>query len=92
MIFMVECQMGYIVQVLREMMRRGAKVVRLKEAAELNFQTELKKEMKKTVWAQGKCQSWFGNEKGQVTALWPQSCISYWRKTRTADFTKFEFY
>ena len=91
LIFMFECQTNYILQLLSEMMKRNATLIEVKKEAELEYGVALEEQMSKTVWANTKCNSWFANSNGIITALWPSNCINYWRKTRVVDFTKFEF-
>ncbi len=88
---MLECQVNYTIQVLREMMARDARLLEVKESTEDEFKEGLDKQMEKTVWGQAKCGSWYANDKGIITTLWPWSCLNYWRKTRTVDFSKFNF-
>jgi len=86
--------MKFIVQILREMMVRNARVVELTPEAEEEFHAELHAGLAKTVWfqAKGKCTSWFLNEKGVNSMLWPWNSIKYWQRTRKVDFKKFQFY
>jgi hypothetical protein len=90
-IYMIECQADFAIQVIRELIRRKAKTVEVKESVQNEFMDKLEKEMKHTIWGVEKCGSWYANENGKVTALWPEGCISYWYKTAFLDFSKFDF-
>jgi len=90
-LFVLECQMNYILQVLAEMMRLEAKVFEPTEAAEKRFKDEVEEQMKKMVWGKVDCGSWYADHRGVVTTLWPFSCLNYWKKTRRVDFNDFSF-
>lgn len=90
-IFMAECQMNYIVQLIAEMVRRNSKVLELKKSTEETDMTRLDKRMKKMVWGNATCGSWYANSDGLNTTLWPWTCIKYWRRTRTPKWSKFHF-
>jgi len=90
-IFMIECQANFAINLIREMIRRKARTVEVKESIQNKFMDNLEKEMKHTIWGVESCGSWYANENGKVTALWPESCSSYWFKTTFVDFSKFEF-
>jgi len=58
-IFMIECQMNYVVQLIQEMLRRDAKVIHVKVTTESEFQDDMGKGLSKTVWGREKCGSWY---------------------------------
>lgn len=88
---MIECQVEFMINVIREMIKRDAKCVTIKEHAEEQYMKSMKEQMKKTVWGTEKCGSWYANDAGIITALWPKNCTSYWRETKAVDFSKFNF-
>lgn len=90
-VFMAECQVNYIVQLIAEMIRLDARVVELKKSTEEEEMELLDEQMKKTVWGTESCGSWYENASGINTTLWPWSCVKYWKRTRKPDFTKFNF-
>lgn len=90
-VFMIECQVEFMINVVREMIRRNAKYVAVKEDAEERFMETMKEEMKETVWGTERCGSWYANDAGVITTLWPKNCTSYWRETKAIDFSKFNF-
>lgn len=88
---MIECQVEFMINVIREMIIRDAKYVAIKEHVEEEYMQSMKEEMTKTVWGTEKCGSWYANGAGIITALWPKNCTSYWRETKSVDFSKFNF-
>lgn len=88
---MIECQVDYIMQVIAELLRRKAKTVQISDIAQEQFLKYVGKEMPKTVWGSSSCGSWYANDRGEITALWPGTCASYWLHTRKVRFEDFEF-
>lgn len=73
------------------MIKRDAKCVAVKEHAEDEYMGSMQELMGRTVWGTEKCGSWYANDAGIITALWPKNCTSYWRETKAVDFSKFIF-
>lgn len=73
------------------MIKRDSKFVAVKERAEEKYMEDMKNKMSETVWGTEKCGSWYANNAGIITALWPKNCTSYWRETKSTDFAKFDF-
>lgn len=84
-IFTVECQVNWLMKVLGEMIRRRSKIVSVDETAEKRHMTKLLSEIKNTVWSED-CGSYYRDHRGVVTALIPDSGLSYWRQTRAPNF------
>ncbi len=90
-IFQIECQVNWIIRILREMMKCGAKSVSVKAGAEEKYMRRLEEDMMKTIYGNYDCGSWFADSRGKITSLYPKNAISYWRNTRRVDFSKFDF-
>jgi cyclohexanone monooxygenase len=41
--------------------------------------------MKRTVWTRGGCQSWYLDEQGRNTTLWPKSTVTFRRQLARFD-------
>lgn len=89
-IFMIECQVNFMIKSIREMMRRNVKVMNVKLSAENEFMDKLNADLKDTVWKKEDCGSWYVNARGDITTLWGDNCTNYWRQTKTIDWSKFE--
>lgn len=80
-IFMIECQVDYIVRALASLRERGHDTLRLRpEVQQDDYQLNQRK-MQDTVWASG-CKSWYQNADGHIDTLWPGYTWEYWLKTR----------
>lgn len=89
-VFMIECQVNFMIKAVREMMKRNARLINLKVSAEDKFMDKLKVDLKNTVWNKENCGSWYANAKGDITTLWGDNCTNYWRQTKSIDWSKFE--
>jgi cation diffusion facilitator CzcD-associated flavoprotein CzcO len=75
--FMMECQINYIIAALDGLTARGAKAMEVTPAAQNGFFDTLQSQLAKTVWADPACNSWYKNDKGQITQNWGGSCGDY---------------
>jgi cation diffusion facilitator CzcD-associated flavoprotein CzcO len=84
-VFMIECQMNYVMGALRAMQRTGRNVLRLNADAQTNSYSSMQSALKNTVWAKGGCKSWYQSADGHIDTLWPGSTTAYWWRTRRFD-------
>lgn len=87
-LFMLECQAGYVVQCVRRILDRdlGALEVRAEVAA--RFDAEVQEALQRSVWAAG-CRSWYKTASGRITVNWPWTTTRYWWRTRRPAWTDF---
>ncbi len=81
LIFMIECQVNYIVGALSDQRARGRPVLRLRPDVQQDGYGQVQHKMRATVWASG-CKSWYQNADGHIDTLWPAYTWEYWLKTR----------
>jgi cation diffusion facilitator CzcD-associated flavoprotein CzcO len=81
-VFMIESQIGYVLDALRAMDARGAVACDTRPAAQVAFNAQLQQRMSGTVWTQGGCASWYLDAHGRNTTLWPGTSWSFRRATR----------
>ena len=80
-IFMIECQVNYIIQALASQRQSGSTALRLRPDVQKDDYARVQADMKKTVWSSG-CHSWYQNAQGDIDTLWPGYTWEYWLKTR----------
>lgn len=81
-IFMSECQVDYVMRVLRWMRSAQLKWVAVKAAAQEAFCRQVQQRLRGTVWLSGGCQSWYLDpSRGSSHVLWPGLCMEYWWRT-----------
>ena len=84
-IFMIECQVGYVVQCIRELFTRDLDWLDVRPEAQASYNVELQRALAKTAWAAG-CSSWYKTASGKVTNNWSGFTVDYWWRTRRPDF------
>ena len=85
-ILMIEAATGYVLRCL-DRAREAPHVTTL--AAQARFTAEMATRSRRTVWASG-CRSWYLDEFGGNSFLWPGSTVSYWWRTRRVRADAFE--
>ena len=84
-VFMIESQLNYVIDALRTMRRRGIERIEVRPEVQERFNEQLQKEMEGTVWTAGRCQSWYLDDAGRNTTLWPGWTFDFRRRTRRFD-------
>jgi cation diffusion facilitator CzcD-associated flavoprotein CzcO len=80
-IFMIEAQVHYVLECLRELRARGADYMVLDAAEQKLFNDRVQQALKGTVWSSG-CKSWYQSADGRNFTIWPWSTWRYWLETR----------
>jgi cation diffusion facilitator CzcD-associated flavoprotein CzcO len=90
MVFMIESQIGYVMECLKRMRSQGATRVELRPEAQSAYNAELQRRLEGTVWTAGRCKSWYLDDSGRNTTLWPSFSYSFRRATREFDAAAYE--
>jgi cation diffusion facilitator CzcD-associated flavoprotein CzcO len=77
-IVMIEAQVGYMVEAMNELKRRGAKSLSVTPEAFKRFNVELQSDLGQTAWA-GSCSSWYKTASGKITNNWSGNTATYIR-------------
>nr|WP_295784468.1 NAD(P)/FAD-dependent oxidoreductase [Rhodoferax sp.] len=88
-IFMIECQVDYVVRALQTLRDRKQSVLQLRADVQRDDYAAIQKKMKGTVWSSG-CKSWYQHADGHIDTLWPGYTWEYWLKTR--QFVAADYY
>ncbi len=86
---MIEAQVGYIIDAIRQLDQRGLRRLDVKRAAMDEYNRVLQHDLAKSVWAADK-QSWYKLADGTITNNWPHSTMRYRRLLRKADLADYE--
>ncbi len=81
---MIEAQVNYVMQAITRMFKKGYRQVEVRRAIQKAFVEEMQRRSKNTVWKAG-CASWYLDENGKNTSLWPGFTVQYWLETRKFD-------
>jgi cation diffusion facilitator CzcD-associated flavoprotein CzcO len=83
-IFMLERQIGWILQAVRTLATEGRRWVDVTPEAQAASNARLDRELARTVWA-GSCHSWYKDARGRITNNWSSYTWRYWQRTRRLD-------
>jgi cation diffusion facilitator CzcD-associated flavoprotein CzcO len=83
-IFMIECQVRYIMDCLRALAERDLAWLDVRADVMRRYNERLQAILARSVWAKvGK--SWYKRADGRITNNWSGSTVEYWWRTRRAD-------
>ena len=88
-IHMIESQISYVLDALRQMRERRLAVVEVRPGAQAAYNERIQAEFEDTVWLTG-CRSWYMNEDGRVLALWPASTLRFRAELARFDLAAYE--
>ena len=81
-VFMIESQLHYLMEGLRVMRRDGLDVIEVREPVQRRYNEELQRRLQGTVWNSGGCSSWYLDEHGRNTTIWPGSTWPYHQRLK----------
>jgi cation diffusion facilitator CzcD-associated flavoprotein CzcO len=83
-VFMIESQIQHVMSCLRMLARDRADTIEVRSAALRRYNSELQRRLRRAVWSEGGCTSWYLDPDGINRALWPGFSFEYWARTRRA--------
>lgn len=89
-IFMLECQMQYVMGCLRGLLENGWKTLDCRREAHDAYNARLDAEMEHMVWRHPKVNSYYNNRSGRVITNVPWTMYDYWRMTHEPDFSDYD--
>lgn len=89
MVYMIESQVAYVLDAVKTMRAQGAKVVDVRPEVQQAFVQQTQKKLAGTVWASG-CKSWYINESGKNTTLWPGFTFRYRQATSAFSLADYQ--
>lgn len=84
-IHFIESQVPYILAAIERTERSGGASIEVTEAAEEQFNRWLRDQLEGTVWTAGNCRSWYLDEQGRNTTLWPGSATGFRKELAEFD-------
>ena len=83
-VFMIESQIQHVLSCLRILARTGAGEIEVSESAQRRYNDALQRRLRRAVWSEGGCDSWYLDAAGVNRTLWPGFTFEYWARTRRA--------
>jgi cation diffusion facilitator CzcD-associated flavoprotein CzcO len=93
MILMIEAQLNYLADYVRQLDLLGGSgraALDARPAAVDAWNHRVQERMKRTVWNTGGCTSWYLDENGRNTTVWPGTTTEFRRATRRVDLAEYE--
>ncbi|MET9569743.1 flavin-containing monooxygenase [Streptomyces virginiae] len=99
MILMIESQLNYMADYLRQLTVLGGNgtadgagrvALAARPSAVKAWNRMVQARMERTVWNTGGCTSWYLDENGRNTTVWPGTTGEFRRETRTVDLAEYE--
>ena len=90
MVYMIESQIAYILDAVKQMRERGLAALEVKPEVQARWNRGLQKTLGKAIWSSGGCKSWYLNESGKNTTLWPGFTFRFRRLTRRFDLEAYD--
>jgi cation diffusion facilitator CzcD-associated flavoprotein CzcO len=89
-VFMIESQLNYLAEALEHMQRTGTDVLEVREEAQERFNAGIQRKLEGSVWNSGGCASWYLDENGRNTTIWPGFTWPFRQQTRHFDPADYE--
>ncbi|CAL9545462.1 Baeyer-Villiger monooxygenase [Streptomyces sp. enrichment culture] len=91
MILMIESQLNYLADYLRQLRVLGGRAaLDARPAAVDAWNRRVQERMKRTVWNTGGCTSWYLDASGRNTTIWPGTTTEFRRATRRVDLAEYD--
>ncbi len=89
MVLIIEAQVGYAVDAVRTMRRHEYAAVEVGAGAERAWTSKVRHRLRRTVWNTGGCSSWYVDEHGHNTLVWPHTTVTFRRRLTSFDVTAY---
>lgn len=96
MILMIESQLNYLADYVRQLTLLappglgGRAALAVRTSAVHAWNDKVQERMKRTVWNTGGCNSWYLDENGVNTTIWPGTTTEFRGATRRVDLAEYE--
>ena len=90
MVLMIESQIDYIRDAVRTMATHRYAAVEPRRDVQDAWNTDLQRRMKRTVWNTGGCSSWYLDEHGRNTTLWPRTTYTFRSQLSRFDVASYD--
>ena len=85
MVYMIESQVAYILDAVKQIRRGGWSAVDVRPERQSAYNARLQSRLQKAIWTAGGCKSWYLNENGKNTTLWPGFTFVFRRQVARFD-------
>ncbi|MFC6287641.1 flavin-containing monooxygenase [Nocardioides sp. GCM10027113] len=90
MVFMIESQVAYLRDAVRTMRLHRYGAIEPSARTQAAWNDDLQRRMQRTVWQTGGCSSWYLDEHGRNTTLWPRTTFTFRRQLAEFDVAAYD--
>jgi len=87
---MIEAQVAYVIDALKEMDKRGLASVSVHEDAQTSYNEMVQERLKTTVWNAGQCASWYLDAHGRNPSIWPGLTSQFRKQLKKFDISAYQ--
>jgi cation diffusion facilitator CzcD-associated flavoprotein CzcO len=91
MIYVIEQQIGYVLRALRALRVEGARSLEPRTDAEFRYTETLRRRLRGAVWSTGGCTSFYLDDAGLNTTVWPGTAVGFGLALRHFDPSEYVF-
>ena len=88
-IFLAECQVHYIVALLRQFRHEGRRAVEIRTDVHDRYNELIDEKLKQLSWSHPSVRTWYKNSAGRIVTNQPWTLLEYWRLTRDPQLAEF---
>jgi len=81
-LLMIEAQIDHLIAALDLLDREGMTTIEPRADVQAAYDAKIQRDLQPTVWNSGGCNSWYLDEHGRNTVLWPTFTFIYMRELR----------
>ncbi|MFG2090891.1 MULTISPECIES: flavin-containing monooxygenase [unclassified Spirillospora] len=81
-VFMIEVQIQHVLGCLRLLQEHRAGTIEPKPGAARRFNDRMHRRLRRAVWNEGGCSSWYLDDQGVNRTLWPGHTFEFWANSR----------
>ncbi|MGK2320298.1 flavin-containing monooxygenase [Gordonia rhizosphera NBRC 16068] len=90
MVYMIESQLNYLVDYLKTIRAQGITRTEVTIRAQREFNARVQHDLRNSVWVNGGCASWYQDNDGNITTLWPGFTFNFRRITKRFDLAAYD--
>jgi cation diffusion facilitator CzcD-associated flavoprotein CzcO len=89
LLVMIEAQIAYIVQGIREMEKRDIASLEVRPDVEATWDEWIQRKLSRSVWNTGGCVSWYLDDRGRNPTIWPDFTFAFAKRMRRFDIESY---
>lgn len=90
LVFITECHVRYIMNLIAEMIERGAKTIECREDLRDQYNAEIDVAHESLIWTHRGMKTWYRNDSGRVVTNSPWRLIDLWERTKDPEIGEYE--